>query len=185
MGYKYALNIIISSIPVGICGLLFKNTLENKLSNIIILGFAFLLTALSLFIIKDIKGNKEDKDITIKDAIIIGLFQMITLIPGISRSGTVLVVCMIRKLKRENALKYTFMLYFPVSIGAMILGIKDILLIPNLNQLITPYVLGMISATIVTYFSFEWLSNIVKKGKLIYFAIYCLFLAAFVFIYFR
>ena len=183
--YKYGLNIIISSIPVGICGLLFKNTLENKLSNIIILGFAFLLTALSLFIVKDIKGNKEDKDITIKDAIIIGLFQMITLIPGISRSGTVLVVCMIRKLKRENALKYTFMLYFPVSIGAMILGIKDILLIPNLNQLITPYVLGMISATIVTYFSFEWLSNIVKKGKLIYFAIYCLFLAAFVFIYFR
>ena len=54
MGYKYGLNIIISSIPVGICGLLFKNYLENKLSNIIILGFAFLLTALSLFIIKDI-----------------------------------------------------------------------------------------------------------------------------------
>ena len=110
---------------------------------------------------------------------------MITIMPGISRSGTVLVACLLCKLKRETALKYTFMLYFPVSIGAMILGIKDILLIPNLNQLITPYVLGMISATIVTYFSFEWLSNIVKKGKLIYFAIYCLFLAAFVFIYFR
>lgn len=184
-GYKYGLNIIISSIPVGICGLLFKNPIENRLGNITILGFAFLLTALSLFIVKDIKGHKEDKDINFKDAIIIGLFQMITLIPGISRSGTVLVACLLLKLKKENALKYTFMLYFPVSIGAMILGIKDIIESPNLNLLIMPYVIGMLVAIIVTYFSFEWLSNIVKKGKLIYFAIYCLFLAAFVFIYFR
>lgn len=112
-GFKYALYIIISTIPVGLSGLFLKDFIEEKLTRVKILGFAFLLTALALFIVRNIKGEKDDKDITLKDAIIIGLFQMITIMPGISRSGTVLVACLLCKLKRETALKYTFMLYFP------------------------------------------------------------------------
>ena len=184
-GFKYAICIVISSIPVAISGLLFKDFIENKLQNVKIMGFAFLLTALSLFIVRNIKGEKNDEDISYKDAIIIGLFQMITILPGISRSGTVLVACLLCKLKKDSALKYTFMLYFPVSVGAMILGVSDLLNSANLNALTIPYLTGMVISLIVTLFSYRWLSNAVKKGKLVYFSIYCVLLAMFIFIYFR
>ena len=138
-----------------------------------------------LYIVRNIKGNKTSNEITFKDAIIIGLFEAITIIPGISRSGTVLVACLICKLKREDALKYTFMLYFPVSIASMLLGSLDLLKTTNYNELILPYLIGLIIAGIVTFFSYKWLSELVKKGKLWKFSIYCLLLALFIFIYFR
>lgn len=183
--FWYCIYLIISTIPVAITGLMFKDFVENKLNQISILGFAFLITALVLYLVRNIKGSKEDFDITLKDAIIIGLFQAITIFPGISRSGTVLVACLICKLSRNAALKYTFILYFPVSVGSMILGVTDLISTPNLSTLVLPYTIGMLVAGIITYFSYEWLSNWVKKGKLAYFSIYCLFLALFIFIYFR
>ena len=183
--FKYCMLIITGTLPVGIAGIFLKDFIEKTLSKTWILGICFIITAISLFLVKNIKGNKNDYDITYKDAIIIGLFQVIALTPGISRSGSVLVACLLCNLKRDTALKYTFMLYFPVSIASMILGIKDLLEASNLNALIFPYTLGMIAAGIVTYFSYQWLSNWVKKGKLWKFSIYCLLLGIFVLIYFR
>lgn len=182
--FKYCIYVIISTIPVGITGILFKDKLEN-LYSLKGLAFAFLITALSLFIVRNIKGEKNDDNITLKDAILIGLFQAVTIIPGISRSGTVLVACLLCKLKRETALKYTFILYFPVSVATMALGVKDIFITPGLTDMIMPYFLGMVAAGIITYFSYQWLSEWVKKGRLWKFSIYCLILAIFIFIYFR
>lgn len=183
--FKYCMLIIAGSIPVAIVGALFKDNIEEALSNIKLLGVAFLITAISLFLVKNRSGNKDDKDITIKDAIIIGLFQMVALCPGISRSGSVLVACLLCGLKRESALKYTFMLYFPVSVASMGLGVIDFIKSPASTSLLLPYMLGLIAALIVTYFSYKWLSDLVKKGKLWKFSIYCLCLAIFIFIYFR
>ncbi len=180
-GFLYVIKMIISTIPVGIAGILLNDYLETHFTSLKILAMAFLFTALMLYIVRNIKGEKED--ITFKDAIIIGLFQMITIIPGISRSGTVLVACLLCKLKREEALKYTFMLYFPVSLGTMLLKVPD--LIGTSTSLLLPYLGGFIASLIVTYFSYLWLSNIVKKGKLWHFSIYCLALAAFILIWFR
>lgn len=182
-GFLYVIKMVISTIPVGISGLLLNDYLENNFTSLKVLGFSFLFTALMLYIVRNIKGNKTSNDITFKDAIIIGLFEAITIIPGISRSGTVLVACLLCKLKREDALKYTFMLYFPVSLGTIILKVPDIINAPS--SLLLPYLSGMLSALIITYFSYKWLSNIVKNGKLWKFSIYCLFLAFFIFIYFR
>lgn len=182
-GFQYVIKMIISTIPVGITGFLLKDYIEEKFNSVMYLGFAFLFTALMLYIVRNIKGEKSSKDITYKDAILIGLFQAITILPGISRSGTVLVACLICKIKREDALKYTFMLYFPVSVGTMLLGVSD--LINTETSLILPYLLGMLASLVVTYFSYKWLSNLVKKGKLWKFSIYCLLLALFIFIYFR
>lgn len=182
--FKYCMLIIVGSIPVGIMGVLFKDNIENAL-NIKLLGVAFIITAISLFLVKNVNGNKEDKDITYKDAIIIGLLQMVALCPGISRSGIVLVGCLLCKLKKEAALKYTFMLYFPVSVASMGLGVLDFLENPASSSLLPCYVLGMVFAGIITYFSYKWLSNLVKNGRLWKFSIYCLCLALFIFIYFR
>ena len=182
--FRYALYIIISTIPVGITGFLFKDEIEN-LYSLNGLAIAFLITALALFIVRNIKGTKSDEDIKLKDAILIGLIQAVTIVPGISRSGTVLVACLLCNLKRDTALKYTFMLYFPVSVGTMILGVSDLANTTELTSMLVPYLLGMVAAGIVTYFSYRWLSNWVKKGKLWKFSIYCVCLAIFIFIYFR
>ncbi len=182
-GFLYIIKLLVSTIPVGITGILFNDYLEAHFNSVKLLGFTFLFTALMLYIVRNIKGTKDSKDITFLDALIIGLFQAITIIPGISRSGTVLVACLICKLKRDDALKYTFMLYFPVSLGTMLLKAPD--LINAEVSLLLPYLIGMVVALIVTYFSYQWLSNIVKKGKLWKFSIYCLILALFIFIYFR
>lgn len=183
--FKYCMLILIGSIPVGIVGALFKETLENALSNVKLLGVAFLITAISLFLVKNKSGIKEDKDITYKDAIIIGLLQMVALCPGISRSGAVLVGCLLCGLKRDTALKFTFILYFPVSIASMGMGIMDFISTPASTNLLLPYTFGMLASLFVTYFTYKWLSNIVKKGKLWKFSIYCFLLSLFIFIYFR
>ena len=119
------------------------------------------------------KGTKEDYDIMLKDAILIGLLQAVTIVQGISRSGTVLVACLLCGLKRETALKYTFILYFPVSVATMILGVSDLANTTELTSMIVPYLAGMVAAGIVTYFSYRWLSSWVKKGKLWKFSSYC------------
>ena len=183
--FRYCIYLIISTIPVGILGFLLKDVVEDKLQNIKFLGFTFLLTALMLFLIRNKNGTKEDKDITLKDAIVIGLIQMITIMPGISRSGTVLVACLICGLSRKTALKYTFILYFPISVATMLLGVSDLIEAGNLASLAIPYLSGMIASLVVTYFTYNWLSELVKKGKLWKFSIYCICLAIFIFIYFR
>mgnify|MGYP002515750744 CR=1 FL=1 len=108
------------------------------------LGTAFLITSLSLFIVRNIKGKKNDDDITYKDAILIGLLQAITICPGISRSGTVLVGCLLCGLSRSSALKFTFMLYLPVSVASMALELIDLINTPNIKELFPVYTISVL-----------------------------------------
>lgn len=179
--FIYCIYLVISTLPTVITGLLFKESINYDVK---FLAGMFLITASMLIIVRKNKGDKEDFDITLKDAIIIGLFQSVAILPGISRSGTVLVACLLCNLKRETALKYTFILYFPVSVGAMVLGASD-LISTSETSLIIPYLCGALAAMIITYFSYKWLSDWVKKGKLIYFAYYCILLSVFIFTFFR
>ena len=173
INYKYALFIIIGTIPAGLVGLFLKNTIESITSTKIV-GISLLITAFMLFLVKDIKGIKEKENLTIIDALIIGIFQIIALFPGISRSGSTLVGGLTRNLSRETAFNFSFMLYIPISIATMILGVKDVLNSPISNSLLLPYILGMIVAGIVTYITIGWFKKIIEKGKLNYFIIYCL-----------
>lgn len=172
--YKYAWLIVIGTIPAGLFGFIFKDKIDELSNNVKLVGIALLITAFALFLIKDAKGKKEKKDITIFDSIVIGLFQVIALFPGISRSGSTVVGATFRDLKRESAVNYSFMLYLPISLATMLLGVKDLIETPNINSLMIPYLLGMIASCIITYFSAKWFINIMKKGKLGYFSIYCL-----------
>lgn len=183
--FKYCILIIVGSIPVGIAGVLLKDKIDALSGKMFFLGIAFLITSIMLFLVKNANGKKEDHDITYKDAIIIGLLQMVALTPGISRSGTVLVGCLLCGIERKASLKYTFMLYFPVSVASMGLGVIDMMKDGNVANLLLPYGAGLIAAGIVTYFSYKWLSSLVQKGKLWKFSIYCFCLAIFVLIYFR
>lgn len=181
--YNYAWLIVIGTIPAGLAGLFLKDYIDKISGNVKLVGIALLITAVALFLIKDSKGKKEKNKITIFDGIVIGLFQVIALLPGISRSGSTIVGGMSRDLTRPTAVNYSFMLYLPISIATMLLGVKDLFDTPNISTLILPYFLGMIASAIVTYFSAKWFINLMKKGKLWYFSIYCLIVGTLVILF--
>jgi len=172
--FKYAWLIVIGSVPAGIAGLLLKDKIESVLGGVKIVGFALLVTALFLFLVKDYKGKKNDSSISVSNALVIGFFQVLALFPGISRSGATLVGGMQQGLKREAAFKYSFMLYIPISFATMGLGVMDLMESNISSVTLMYYILGAIASCIVTYFSTKWFKDVVKKGKLIYFVWYCL-----------
>lgn len=171
--YNYCLLIVLGCIPAGIMGLIFSyfDILDKISNNVKIVGLSLIITSILLFIVRNFKGNKDDDNITYKDALIIGSFQILGLLPGISRSGSTIVGGMNRKLKRDTAFKYSFMLYIPLSICAMILEIKDLIIE---SSLLINYIIAIIISFIVTLLVTKWFRKIVNNGKLIYFSIYCL-----------
>lgn len=181
--FKYAWLIVIGSVPAGIAGLLLKDKIESVLGGVKIVGFALLVTALFLFLVKDYKGKKDDDSISVSNALVIGFFQVLALFPGISRSGATLVGGMQQGLKRETAFKYSFMLYIPVSLATMVLGVKDLVETSISMTTLIYYIVGAIVSCIVTYFSTKWFKDIVKRGKLIYFVWYCLLVGTLVILF--
>jgi len=172
--FNYIMLLIIATIPTGIIGFLLKDAVESIfLSNIKIVGFNLLVTGTLLYIIRDYKGIKNDNDIKSKDSLIVGLFQSIAIVPGISRSGSTVVGAMLNNFKRSTALKFSFFLYIPVSIAGFILGIKDIIYSDQLAIIWLPYMLGTIASAITTYYVIKWFIKVAIEGKLIYFAYYC------------
>lgn len=183
--FKYGILLIVGTIPAGIIGLIVSITdvFDTLEKNIKFVGITLLITSVMLFLIRNIKGTKDENKLTIKDAIIIGFFQVIALLPGISRSGATIVGGMFRNLKREVSFDFSFMLYIPISIATMILGIKDLIKQDlNITNLLL-YLIALILSGIVTYYATVWFKNIVKKGKLIYFSIYCFIIGTIILIF--
>ena len=183
--YSYCWKIVIASIPAGIFGLIATklDLLEKLEENVKFIGLTLLITSLFLFLIRNFKGKKSRDEITFKDAIIIGLYQMVSVIPGISRSGATIVGGMFQDLKREVAFNFSFILYIPISIATSLLGIKDLLEMSLSSSTWVLYIFSAIIAGIFTYIFTKWFKDIVKKGKLIYFSVYCLIVGLLVIIF--
>jgi len=174
-GYLYSWKLVVATIPAGVFGLVATklDLLDFLEKNIKFIGLTLIITSIFLFLIKDFKGSKDRDEITFKDAIIIGLYQMISVIPGISRSGATIVGGMFQNLKREVAFNFSFILYIPISIATSILGVKDLLELSISGSTWVLYIIAAIIAGIFTYICTKWFAKIVKEGKLIYFSIYC------------
>ena len=103
--------------------------------------------------------------------IFIGLFNIIALIPGISRSGTTYVASTISNIEKNSTLNYSFMMYIPISFASFILGIKDFIINFN-NELLIPYLFSFIFAFLTSLVTLKWLINRFENRKLLYFSIY-------------
>lgn len=170
--YNYCWMIVLGCIPAGLMGLVvsYFDVFDKIESNVKIVGISLIITSILLFAIRNFKGKKDDNKLGVKEALTVGCFQILGLFPGISRSGSTIVGGMTQGLKRDTAFKYSFMLYIPMSIAAMILEISDLAIDPSL---ILHYVCAIAVSFIVTLFVTKWFRKIVNNGKLIYFSIYC------------
>lgn len=171
--FNYVLLIILATIPIGVVGLLTRHWIAVSLSSLLFVGLSLLLTGFFLWLIRHLEGFKSDHQMSWRDALVIGSVQIIALIPGVSRSGATIVAAMLVGLKRETALRFSFLLYIPVSLGVTILSIDEITQTTQINGMIILLVIAWITAIIATYVALKWFVQIMLRGKLVYFTYYC------------
>ncbi|MFY0627838.1 MAG: undecaprenyl-diphosphate phosphatase [Reichenbachiella sp.] len=171
---KYTLFIVISMIPVGVVGVFFEDQVEAFFGGrVILVGSMLLVTSLLLAFTYFNKNN--DGNIGFKSSIIIGLAQSIAIMPGISRSGATISTALLLGINKEQAARFSFLMVLPPILGAMLLKTKDIIEAPSVvsDIAVTNLVVGFLAAFVAGLFACKWMIALVKKGKLIYFSIYC------------
>lgn len=172
---KYVFNILISMIPIAIVGLFFKDSVEAIFSSgVLIVGVMLIVTALLLTLTHYIKPRQKDK-ISNRDAFIIGFSQAVAVIPGLSRSGTTIATGLLLGNNKANLAQFSFLMVIPPILGEALLDVIKISQGLDVTGTVSGSALlaGFISAFIAGCIACKWMLNIVRKGKLIYFAIYC------------
>ncbi|MFA9457345.1 undecaprenyl-diphosphate phosphatase [Halalkalibacter sp. AB-rgal2] len=171
--FRLACLLIIGTIPAVVIGGLLRDFFGGELTALRYVAISLMITAIALWLIRNLRGHKTDGGITIFDAVIVGLAQMLALAPGISRSGATIVAALARKIEAETALKFSFFLSIPVSIGSLVLESTTIYEVIVYNDLLWLYVIAFLTSLIVSIFAIKLLIDVVTSGKLLYFAVYC------------
>ena len=177
---KYALNILVSMIPIGIVGVFFKDHVEAIFgSGLLVVGCMLLVTAALLSFSYYAKPRIKE-NISMRDAFIIGLAQACAVLPGLSRSGSTIATGLLLGNKKENLAQFSFLMVIPPILGEALLDIMKGLSGEEVMGDISTLSLfvGFLAAFVSGCIACKWMINIVKKGKLIYFAIYCAIVGA-------
>ncbi len=177
---KYVLNIIVSMIPVGIVGLFFKDYVEDIFgSGLLIVGCCLLVTA-ALLIFSYYARPRQKSHISMRDAFIIGLAQAVAVLPGLSRSGSTIATGLLLGNKKESLAQFSFLMVIPPILGEALLdvlkAVKGEAVMGGIELL--PLTVGFLAAFVSGCLACKWMISIVKKGKLIYFGIYCAIVGA-------
>ncbi|MCH6199204.1 undecaprenyl-diphosphate phosphatase [Aquiflexum sp. LQ15W] len=168
---QFTVKIIISMIPAVIVGLFFEEQLEQFFGGkVVFVGFMLLVTAILLFLAD--KAKSTENDVTFGKAVLVGLAQMVAMLPGISRSGATISSSVLLGIDKNKAARFSFLMVVPLILGKIAKDILDGAL--TYNEASFGYLsAGFIAAFIAGFFACTWMISIVRKSKLIYFAIYC------------
>ncbi len=174
---KYVVNILISMIPVGIVGIFFKDYVEEIFGEgLLIVGICLLLTA-GLLTFSYYSRPRQKENISKLDAFIIGLAQAAAVLPGLSRSGSTIATGLILGNNKAKLAQFSFLMVIPPILGEALLDTLKMMkegtaaVMGSISM--TALAVGFISAFIFGCIACKWMINVVKKGKLIHFAIYC------------
>ena len=176
-GTKYVVNILISMIPVAIVGFCFKDKVEAIFgSGLLVVGICLMVTALLLAFSYYAKPRQRE-NISPLHAFIIGIAQALAVLPGLSRSGSTIATGLLLGNKKERLAQFSFLMVIPPILGEALLDVKDMAEVGVSNAMagLSPVALlvGFLAAFVSGCLACKWMINIVKKGKLIWFAIYC------------
>ena len=169
--FKIATYIILASIPAAIVGLFFIDFLENIFSLPFWVSIMLLITG-GILLATNLTSTKHSS-VKLPDAMVMGLAQAFAIIPGISRSGSTICMAMFMGLNKNEAARFSFLLSLPVIFGATILKFFDLLdQSPKFEQFF-PMLIGTFVAFISGYWAIRFLLNLIREGKISYFAYYC------------
>ena len=172
---RYVINILVSMIPVGIVGVFFKEQVEAIFgSGLLVVGICLLVTAALLTFTYFARPRQKEK-IGVKDAFIIGVAQACAVLPGLSRSGSTIATGLLLGNKKERMAQFSFIMVIPPILGEALLNVlkvaKGEAVFSTIGTL--PLVVGFVAAFVSGCFACRWMIDIVKRGKLVYFGIYC------------
>lgn len=179
-GFLFTLKLGLASVPAAIVGFLLEDQIDSVLSLYggLLSGIGLLVTATVLLLTSRREFRQTNPEISFKNAVFIGLAQSVALVPGISRSGMTTSTGLNRGIGVDPALKFSFMLYIPVSLGTLLLevikGIKDGISIPG-NEYYIYYFGAFVMAILFTAVAFRIVFPAFRSGKLKYFSYYCFF----------
>jgi len=190
--FYYVLKLMLSCVPILIVGLLFKDQISALFDgNLLVVGICLLITATLLSFtymshtaprqkLRQEGITAKGRDITWLDAFIIGCAQAVAVLPGLSRSGSTIATGIIIGNRRDKLAQFSFFMVIIPILGQALLDVKDIIfgseeLSANQSQNIglLPMIIGFLAAFIVGCIACRWMINLVKKGKLVWFALYC------------
>jgi undecaprenyl-diphosphatase len=170
---SYVIKLIISMIPVGIIGFLFMDFIKKMFNgNVAFVGYMLIITAVLLALAHFISINRKGRNIGYLDALIIGIAQAIAVIPGISRSGSTIATGLLIGNRKDEIARFSFLMVLVPVIGGNL--VEVISTDANMNTGgFGVIVIGFAVAFVSGYLACRWMISIVKKSKLIWFAIYC------------
>ena len=168
---RYILKILLSMIPAGVVGLLFADQIEALFASLTVVGVMLLVTALLLAFAYYAKPRQKE-DISWRDAFLIGCAQALATLPGLSRSGSTIATGLLLGNKKESVAHFSFLMVIPVIGGKMLLDILSGEM-SSLDVGTWPLLVGFLAAFLSGALACKFMINIVKRGKLIWFALYC------------
>ena len=176
-GTRYIVNILISMIPVGVVGFFFKDKVEAIFgSGLMVVGVCLLITALLLAFSYWAKPRQREQ-ISPLHAFIIGIAQAIAVLPGLSRSGSTIATGLLLGNKKEKLAQFSFLMVIPPILGEALLDVKDMAEMGVSTAMAglpaSSLLIGFLAAFVCGCLACRWMINIVKRGKLIWFALYC------------
>lgn len=184
---NYVAMILVSMIPVFVVGMFFKDKVEALFGHgLLLVGICLCITALLLYLSEWLSKRRagEGHEVGYKDAIIIGLAQAVAVLPGLSRSGTTIATGLLCGVKKESVTKFSFLMVLIPILGEAFLSLLDILRGEVTSTLgIVPMLVGFLAAFLTGCFACRFMINIVRRQKLIYFAVYCLVVGVFAIVY--
>ena len=164
---KLALYIAVGSVPTAFIGLLFHDIFESFFYNLFAVGIALLITGSFLYVSERRKNGEE---LGLLNSLLIGVAQGISIIPGISRSGATITTGLLRKMEKEKAFRYSFLLSIPAIMGATV---TESMRVSMENIDVAVMFLGVVISMIVGFVSLKLLLKVVLKEKFHLFAYYC------------
>lgn len=173
--------ILITLVPTGMIALFFKDFFESVFSNLLFVACAWMATGILLILSERFqKGQRDLSVIHYGDAFWIGLVQGIALMPGISRSGSTILIGMLLGLRKETAAKFSFLISIPAILGACILKLKEGTRFFSDYPL--PTLAGFVAAAVVGYFVIRWLMRLIQRDRFFLFGYYCIAVSLFAFV---
>jgi undecaprenyl-diphosphatase len=173
--YRLMFLIVCATIPVGLVGVFFKDYVDAAFGSPILAGAALLLTAAFLMAGRALKKSDDELSaMTRRTAMVIGIFQAIAIIPGVSRSGSTIAAGMACGLNREHATRFSFLIAIPAIGGASVMELKDFVTgEATFHGSPRPLILGTVVSFVVGVFALRWLIKMVVADRLHFFAAYC------------
>lgn len=179
----YLCKIVLSMVPIFVVGMFFKDQVEAFFGNgLILVGICLFVTAALLFLSETLskRTKKDAHEVRYVDAIIIGLAQAVAVLPGLSRSGTTIATGLLCGVKKESVAQFSFIMVLVPILGQALL---DLLKWTQGEIVCTiglmPLCIGFVSSFVTGCLACKFMLSIVRRQRLIYFAIYCLFAGAF------